>query len=57
MLVRVPDQGLIAGDPGRGTDRFAATRAEDGSYALTYASSGRPFTVVLEKLAGTELRS
>ena len=57
MLVRVPDQELIAGDPGRGTDRIAATRADDGSYAMIYASSGLPFTVVLEKLAGAELRS
>ena len=34
ILIRVPDQGLIVGDAGRGTDRTAATRAEDGSYAL-----------------------
>jgi hypothetical protein len=57
MLVRVPDPGLIVGDPGTGTDRIAATRAEDGSYALVYTSSGHPFTVDLERLSGNEVQS
>lgn len=57
MLLRVPDQSLIVGDAGRGIDRIAATRAEDGSYAMIYASSGRPFDVDLGKLSGSQLRS
>jgi len=57
MLVRVPAPDLIVGDPGKGTDHIAATRAQDGSYAFIYSSSGRPFTLALEKLSGAQLRS
>jgi hypothetical protein len=44
-LVRVPDQTLLASDPGDGTDRVQATRGSDGSYAFVYTASGRPFTL------------
>jgi hypothetical protein len=33
---RVPDQGLILSDPGRGGDHMVASRDRDGSYALVY---------------------
>jgi hypothetical protein len=57
MLSRVPDQALIAGDSGRGTDRIAVTRGEDGSFALIYSSSGRPFTINLMRLSGSQVRT
>ena len=57
LLVRVPDQALLASDPGRGTDHAQATRAEDGSYAFVYSASGQPFTVDLAKLSGDRLRA
>jgi hypothetical protein len=57
MLSRLPDQALIAGDSGRGTDRIAATRGEDGSYAMVYSSSGRPFTIHLTRLSGRQIRA
>ena len=57
MLVRVPDQTLIVGDAGHGTDRIAATRASDGSYALVYSSSGKSFVVDVKKLSGDQVRS
>jgi Protein of unknown function (DUF4038)/Putative collagen-binding domain of a collagenase len=57
LLIRVPDQSLLKSDPGRGTDHFRATRAEDGSYAFIYSASGKPFTVDLEKLSGDRLRA
>ena len=57
MLVRIPDQALIVGDTGRGTDRIAATRGEDGSYAFVYSSSGRPFTINLTRLSGSQIRA
>lgn len=56
VLARVPDQSLLASDPGRGTDHVQASRADDGSYAFVYAASGQPFTVNLDKLSGTRLR-
>ena len=57
LLTRVPDQSLLASDPGRGTDRVQATRAGDGSYAFVYSASGKPFTVDLDKLSGGRLRA
>jgi len=57
VLARVPDQSLLASDPGRGTDHVRATRAGDGSYAFVYSASGRPFTVDLDKLSGGPLRA
>lgn len=57
MLTRVPDQSLIVGDAGRGTDRIAANRALNGSYAMVYTSSGRPFDIDLGKLSGIQTRS
>ena len=54
-LSRVPDQTLIAGEPGQGTHHVQATRDEDGSYALLYLPSCRPVTVDLERLSGETL--
>ncbi|MBM3497928.1 MAG: DUF4038 domain-containing protein, partial [Armatimonadetes bacterium] len=56
MLLRLPDQALIVGDPGEGLDHLQATRASDGSYAFVYLPTGRPVTVRLSRLAG-ELRA
>jgi hypothetical protein len=53
FLSRVPDQGLIASSTGEGADHTAATRAEDGGYALVYTASGQPVSVRLDKLSGT----
>jgi len=57
VLIRVPDQSLLASDPGRGTDHVQATRAGDGSYALIYSASGKPFRVDLDQLSGERLRA
>jgi len=57
VLVRVPDQSLLASDPGRGTEHIQATRAGDGSYAFVYAASGKPFTVALDRLSGERVRA
>jgi len=50
MLLRVPDQDLIAAGQGEGTDHIQAARARDGSYALVYFASGRPATIDLARL-------
>jgi hypothetical protein len=57
FLVRVPDQMLLTSHPGRGTDHTRATRSQDGSYALIYSASGKPFTVDLDRLSGERLRA
>ncbi|MGC8642511.1 MAG: putative collagen-binding domain-containing protein, partial [Isosphaeraceae bacterium] len=57
MLARIPDQSLIVGDAGKGTERIEAARAKDGSCAMVYSSSGRPFRVDLGKLAGSKVQA
>ncbi len=52
FLQRIPNQGLLASDPGKGTAYTAATRSDDGSYAFVYTASGQPFTVRLDQLSG-----
>ena len=54
---RVPDQDLIVGDPGAKGDHIQATRGADGGYAMIYDPSGRPFTVDLTRLSGSDLRA
>ena len=57
MLVRVPDQSVLASDAGSGTDRVQATRATDGSYLFVYTASGRPVTVRMDRITGTTARA
>ena len=61
FLTRVPDMSLIVPDknessvPGQGTRRFAATRDQDGTYALVYFPVGRAATIDCSKLQGARL--
>jgi hypothetical protein len=55
MLARVPDNSLIVGDLGEAGQRLAASRAEDGSYAIAYSPNGKPITIDLTKLSGRQL--
>jgi hypothetical protein len=57
MLSRVPDQGVLASDPGTGGEHLRATRGADGAYAFVYAPTGRPFAVDSRKLSGETLRA
>jgi len=41
MLVRIPDQSMLVSDANATTDRQQATRASDGSYALSTAPPAR----------------
>lgn len=54
-LSRIPDQSLIASDPGEGTHHVRATRDAEGSYALVYMPSCKPVTVDLDALSGETL--
>jgi hypothetical protein len=57
MLIRVPDQSLIVGDPLKTTDRIQAARGSDGSYAFVYTASGKPVTINVHKVSGTTVQA
>jgi hypothetical protein len=57
MLVRIPDQSMLASDANATTDRQQATRASDGSYAFVYSASGRAIEVRLDSMPGKALRA
>jgi hypothetical protein len=52
MLDRVPDQSLITNALGA-NDRIQATRGND--YLFVYSAQGKPFTLNLGKISGTEV--
>ena len=56
FLTRIPDQALIASDPGEGTHHVVATRDSDGTYAMIYLPSCKPVTVDLTRLTARTLR-
>ena len=57
MLVRIPDQSIIAGDPLKTGERIQATRGADGSYAFIYTAAGKPVNVHMEKISGQVVRA
>lgn len=56
-LVRIPDQAVIAGDPGSGGRHARACRGSDGSYACVYLPEARPLTVSLSAISGERARA
>lgn len=52
---RVPDQSLMAGDPGEKYDFLVATRGRD--YALVYTCTGRVIDMVMGKIEGLTVRA
>jgi hypothetical protein len=57
MLIRIPDQSIIAGDTMKTLDRIQATRGLDGSYAFIYISSGKPVDIHMEKISGQVVKA
>jgi hypothetical protein len=57
FLTRLPDQALLAGDPGERGDHIQATRDESGSYAFIYFPTSRPMQVRLDCLSGSRLNA
>lgn len=53
---RVPDQSLLATDFDHGPEHCQAIRAADGSWAMIYSASGKPFTIALGKLTAKQLK-
>lgn len=52
---RIPDQSILASDAYEGLNRITATRDRQGSYAMVYSESGKPFAVDLLKLSGKNI--
>jgi hypothetical protein len=57
MLVRVPDQSLLASDNGKGPDHMQATRGADGGYAFVYMPRGGQVAVRMNAIAGQTVRA
>jgi hypothetical protein len=53
----VPDQSVLALEPGGGPFRLAAVRAEDRSFAITYTPAGQPLSIALNTLNGSQVRA
>lgn len=63
FLTRVPgDSVVVAADPpssvpGAGLKRYVATRDSEGSYAMVYVPTGRPFKVRMDKISGAKVKA
>jgi hypothetical protein len=57
ILSRIPDQTLLAGDPGSGGDHRRAARSADGGYAFIYLPRPLPVTVRTDNLSGDKLKA
>ena len=57
MLIRIPDQSMVACDPMKTTQRIQATRGSDGSYALVYTASGKSMNIRLDRISGKTVRA
>lgn len=63
FLTRVPDDSVIVPDPvttsvpGAGRYRFVATRDEAGTYAMVYAPISRSFSVRMDAIRGSKVRT
>jgi hypothetical protein len=55
FLSRIPDQALIASDPGEGFQHIRATRDSDRSYAMIYIPDGRPVDIDTSQLRGERM--
>ena len=43
--------------PGAGMKRYVATRDSEGSYAMVYVPTGRPFKVKMDKITGGKVKA
>lgn len=53
----VPDQSVIATDPGEGENRVQAARAEDGSFVIAYLPQGKPLRMRMDKVTGKNVKA
>ncbi|MFC1538874.1 glycoside hydrolase family 140 protein [Candidatus Latescibacterota bacterium] len=57
MLDRIPDQTIIASDPGEGEEHIRAARAFDGSYAFVYIPTGKTIDVNIASISGSSINA
>jgi len=55
FLTRIPDQGMIVSDPGKGATHVRATRDAQGARALVYLPQPKPVTVETKVISGGKL--
>jgi hypothetical protein len=53
----VPDQSLLASEPGDGANHVQAARAEDKSFLLAYLPQGRPVRIHMDRIAGKKVKA
>lgn len=56
FLSRIPDQGVLASDPGSGGQHIEATRDSNGAYLIVYLPTTRAVSVQLSSLTGATVR-
>jgi hypothetical protein len=63
FLTRIPDDTIIvpadpaSSVPGAGLKRFAGTRDQEGSFAMVYVPTGRPFGVRMDAVRGSRVKT
>jgi hypothetical protein len=53
----VPDQAVIASDQGEGTQRIVAARAADGGFVVAYTPQGKPVSIHMNKVSGSQVKA
>jgi hypothetical protein len=53
----MPDQSVLASDPGSGPMRVVASRAHDGSFLIAYAPEGKPLSINMDKVSGKTVKA
>jgi hypothetical protein len=53
----VPDQSLLASEPGGGPYRLVAARAENGSFAIAYTARGQSISIHMDKLRASQVKA
>jgi hypothetical protein len=53
----MPDQSVLASDPGSGPFRVVAARARDGSFAIVYSPEGKPLSISMDKVSGKTVKA
>jgi hypothetical protein len=48
----VPDQSVLATDPGKGSEQILAARADDGSFIIAYLPMAYAVTIHMDKVSG-----
>jgi hypothetical protein len=53
----IPDQAVLASEPGEGADHVQAAKAEDKSFLLAYLPQGHPVRIHMDRIAGKKVQA